>query len=101
MVWVGVTETEPVFGSTLPTPGVMVAEVALSITQLRVEAWPGWIEAGFAVNWTMRTAAGRRGRNRGRRAGLEAVGVADRQPERVGLAGGRRKRRVAGGSWRG
>jgi len=58
VVWVGVTDTEPVRASTDPTPGVIVAEVALSITQLRVEAWPGWIEAGIAENWTIRTAAG-------------------------------------------
>src|SRR3954470_13336187 len=58
VVWVGVTDTEPVRGSTLPTPGVIVADVALSITQLRVDACPGWMLAGIAENWTIRTCAG-------------------------------------------
>jgi len=50
----GVTETEPECASTAPGPGVIVTPVAFSTTQVRVEAAPDWMAAGFALNCRMR-----------------------------------------------
>jgi hypothetical protein len=49
VVWVGFTEVLP-DALTVPTPGWIVTVVAFCTTQVRVEVWPGWMFAGFAVN---------------------------------------------------